>query len=149
MARRPEDKLLLTPGPVSVSRHHQAGHAARSARPATSSSATTSRWRGPIWWSWSTAGDEYAAIPLPGSATYANEAAIAALVPQGGTLLVHSNGVYGDRLLEICEALGTAVHVVRTEPFVPVTPDLLRGRARRRPGDHPRDRSCTARPARG
>ena len=62
-------------------------------------------------------GGEYAAIPLPGSATYANEAVIAALVPPGRTLLVHSNGVYGDRLVEICEALGVAVSVLRTAPF--------------------------------
>jgi 2-aminoethylphosphonate-pyruvate transaminase len=64
-------------------------------------------------------GDDYVAIPLPGSATYANEAVVAALVPPGRTLLVHTNGVYGDRLIEICEALGTQVAVLRTDPFTP------------------------------
>jgi 2-aminoethylphosphonate-pyruvate transaminase len=64
-------------------------------------------------------GDDYVAIPIPGSATYANEAVIAALVPQGRKLLVHSNGVYGDRLLEICEAIGTEAVTLRTEAFAP------------------------------
>ena len=68
---------------------------------------------------------DYAAIPVPGSATYANEAAIAALVPPGRTLLVHSNGVYGDRLVEIAEALGIAVSVLRTAPFVVPEPDAF------------------------
>ena len=62
-------------------------------------------------------GADYTAIPVPGSATYANEAAIAALVPPGRTLLIHSNGVYGDRLVEICGALGVPAAVLRTEPF--------------------------------
>lgn len=70
-------------------------------------------------------GDDYTVIPIPGSATYANEAAIAALVPPGRTLLVHSNGVYGDRLVEICEALGTTVSVLRTAPFTVPEPDAF------------------------
>ncbi len=66
-------------------------------------------------------GRAYTAIPLPGSATYANEAVIAALVPPGGKLLVHSNGVYGDRLIEICAHLRTPHAVIRTPPFTPAT----------------------------
>lgn len=63
----------------------------------------------------------YTAIPVPGSATYANEAAIETLVPPGGKLLIHSNGVYGDRLIEICAANGTSHAVIRTPPFTPAT----------------------------
>lgn len=63
----------------------------------------------------------YTAIPLPGSATYANEAVIAALVPPGGKLLVHTNGVYGDRLIEIATHLGKPHAVLRTQPFTPAT----------------------------
>jgi 2-aminoethylphosphonate-pyruvate transaminase len=48
----------------------------------------------------------YTAIPLSGSATYANEGVIAQLVPPGGKLLIHTNGVYGDRLIEIAAHLG-------------------------------------------
>lgn len=68
-------------------------------------------------------GDAYAAIPVPGSATYANEAIIATLVAPGGKVLIHSNGVYGDRLVEIAEALGCAHAVIRTAPFTPPTGD--------------------------
>ena len=66
-------------------------------------------------------GGAYTAVPLPGSATYANEAAIATLVPPGGKLLVHTNGVYGDRLNEICAANATPHAVLRTPPFTPAT----------------------------
>ena len=61
----------------------------------------------------------YTAVPLPGSATYANEAIIATLVPPGGKLLIHTNGVYGDRLIEICNHIGTPCAVIRTQPFQP------------------------------
>jgi 2-aminoethylphosphonate-pyruvate transaminase len=63
----------------------------------------------------------YTAVPLPGSATYANEAVIGGLVPAGGKLLIFSNGVYGDRLIEIAAHLGKPHSVLRTAPFVPPT----------------------------
>src|SRR5258708_17692429 len=63
----------------------------------------------------------YTAIPLPGSATYANEAVIATLVPPGGKLLIHTNGVYGDRLIEICAHTGVPHPAIRTPPFTPAT----------------------------
>jgi 2-aminoethylphosphonate-pyruvate transaminase len=63
----------------------------------------------------------YTAIPLQGSATYANEAVIAALVPPGGKLLIHANGVYGDRLIEICVHTSKPHAVLRTPPFTPAT----------------------------
>jgi 2-aminoethylphosphonate-pyruvate transaminase len=59
------------------------------------------------------------AIPLPGSATYANEAAIRTFVPAGGKLLVHSNGAYGDWLLAMCRAMGTPYTALRTSPTQP------------------------------
>ncbi len=112
--------LLLTPGPVSVSASTKAvmlidrasGDAAFQAELAHARAYLVALANG---------GDAYTAIPLPGSATYANEAAIALLVPHGGRLLVHSNGVYGDRLLEICEALGIPNALLRTGPFEPPT----------------------------
>jgi 2-aminoethylphosphonate-pyruvate transaminase len=42
-------------------------------------------------------------------------------VPEGGKLLIHSNGVYGDRLVEIAAHLRKAHAVIRTAPFVPPT----------------------------
>jgi 2-aminoethylphosphonate-pyruvate transaminase len=56
------------------------------------------------------------AIPLPGSATYVNEAVIRTLVPPEGKLLVHANGAYGERLAEICRAAGTPHTVLRSAP---------------------------------
>ncbi len=35
---------------------------------------------------------------------------------------MHTNGVYGDRLLEICEAIGTRTAVLRTAAFTPPEP---------------------------
>ena len=120
MTRSPDNPLLLTPGPVSVSastkqvmlRDRPSGdtefeHDVRFARDYM---VGLIGGRG-----------AYTAIPLPGSATYANEAVIATLVPPGGKLLIHSNGVYGDRLIEICNALRTPCAVIRTPPFTPPT----------------------------
>ena len=122
--RRPEDTLLLTPGPVSVS------YATKAAMLVDRSSGDA-EFRAELAYARnylvriSNGGSDYTAIPLPGSATYANEAAMALLVPPGGRLLVHSNGVYGDRLIEICEALGVATAVLRTATFTPPTGELF------------------------
>ena len=120
MSRHPDDLLLLTPGPVSVSRSTKAvmmidrpsGDVEFQSDLAYARTYLVSLIHG---------GDAYTAIPMPGSSTYSNEAAIALLVPPEGKLLVHTNGVYGDRLIEICEALGVAVAELRTEPFAPPT----------------------------
>ena len=45
---------------------------------------------------------EWAAVLLTGSGTAAVESMVAALVPQGGRLLVVENGVYGERIANIC-----------------------------------------------
>jgi 2-aminoethylphosphonate-pyruvate transaminase len=122
MARDLAHPLLLTPGPVSVS-------------------ATT---KAAMMVDWST-GDvdfqadvalaraylvalihgqgQYTAVPVPGSATYANEAAMTTLVPPGGKLLIHTNGVYGDRLIEIAQHLQVPFAVIRTPPFTPASRD--------------------------
>ena len=107
---------LLTPGPVSVSRTTRQAMMLERASGDDEFRADVAYVRAYLT-GIVNGGDEYTAIPIPGSATYANEAAVAALVPPGRTLLVHSNGVYGDRLVEICEALGIAVSVLRTAPF--------------------------------
>lgn len=51
----------------------------------------------------------------------ANEGVIAQLVPAGGKLLIYTNGVYGDRLIEIASHLSTPHAVIRTAPFTPPT----------------------------
>ncbi len=82
---------------------------------------------------------QYAAVPVPGSATYANEAAMTTLVPRGGKLLIHTNGVYGDRLIEIARALDVPARGDPHRAFQPRHGAAIRGGAGRRPGDHPRD----------
>jgi 2-aminoethylphosphonate-pyruvate transaminase len=133
MPRHPSQPLLLTPGPVSVSR-------------TTREAMMTDRPAGDVEFQEDLAfarrylvslvggGEAYTAIPLPGSATYANEGVIASLVPDGGKLLLHSNGVYGDRLVEICTHLRVAHSVVRTPPFTPPSAELFEQALRADPG---------------
>jgi 2-aminoethylphosphonate-pyruvate transaminase len=59
------------------------------------------------------------AIPLPGSATYANEAIIRTFVSRGNRLLVHANGAYGDWLVTMCRRMDTPCVVLRTPPTRP------------------------------
>ncbi|MFC0409943.1 2-aminoethylphosphonate--pyruvate transaminase [Roseomonas elaeocarpi] len=120
MPRDPALPLLLTPGPVSVSRSTK--EVMLLDRPSGDVEFSADlRFAREYLVSIVNGGGRYTAVPVPGSATYANEAVIATLVPEGGKLLLHSNGVYGDRLIEICEALGTPYAVLRTEPFTPPT----------------------------
>jgi 2-aminoethylphosphonate-pyruvate transaminase len=120
MPRDPADPLLLTPGPVSTSAttkqvmlHDRAsGGVEFQADIAFARDYLVSLVRGK---------GAYTAVPLPGSATYANEAVIAGLVPNGGKLLIFSNGVYGDRLIEIAAHLNKPHSVLRTPPFTPPT----------------------------
>ncbi len=120
MPRTAADPLLLTPGPVSVSRSTRAVMMVDRASGGVEVQADISHARRYLA---GLAGDAttYTAIPLPGSATYANEAVIASLIPTGGKLLIHSNGIYGDRLVEIAEHLGIPFAVTRTPPLVPVS----------------------------
>jgi 2-aminoethylphosphonate-pyruvate transaminase len=118
MPRDPADPLLLTPGPVSTSastkqvmlRDRASGGAEFQDDIAFAREYLVELVHGT---------GSYTAVPLPGSATYANEAVIAGLVPAGGKLLIFSNGVYGDRLIEICTHLDKPLSVLRTAPFTP------------------------------
>lgn len=120
MPRIPGEILLLTPGPVSVS--HTTKAVMMVDRPSGDAEFQETLEFARRYLVGLVRGEgSYTAIPVPGSATYANEAAIALLVPPGRKLLVHTNGVYGDRLIEICDALGIATAVLRTGPFTPPT----------------------------
>ncbi|MDJ0388828.1 2-aminoethylphosphonate--pyruvate transaminase [Roseomonas sp. E05] len=120
MPRSPTEPLLLTPGPVSVSlttkqvmlRDRPSGDVEFQEDVTLARTYLVSLINGQ---------GSYSAVPIPGSATYANEAVIATLVPRGGKVLIHSNGVYGDRLVEICAARGIACAVLRTPPFTPAS----------------------------
>lgn len=120
MPRDANDPLLLTPGPVSVSYSTKAvmmKDRASGGEEFVTDLNLARRYMVDI----VGGGGAYTAIPLPGSATYANEAVIATLVPPGGKLLIHTNGVYGDRLIEICAHTAVPHAVIRTPPFTPPT----------------------------
>src|SRR5215472_2195408 len=120
MPRDPADPLLLTPGPVSTSRSVKSAMMRDRASGGDEFHADLEHARAYMVGLVRGEG-AYTAIPLPGSATYANEGVIAQLVPPGGKLLIHTNGVYGDRLIEIASHLGTPYAVIRTAPFTPPT----------------------------
>ncbi len=120
MPRDSSHPLLLTPGPVSVSRTTKDAML-RDRAAGDPSVAEEVRFSRDYLVDLVGGGADYAAIPVPGSATHANEALIASLIPPGGKLLVHTNGIYGDRLIEIAEQLGCPYAVIRTAPFEPPT----------------------------
>ncbi len=64
----------------------------------------------------------FTSVLLSGSGTCAVEAMISSLVPAGGTLVVVSNGVYGDRIAKIARAHRIEVVEVISDPSV--APDL-------------------------
>ena len=118
MPRDAADPLLLTPGPVSVSRSTKEVMLKDRASGGEEFVRDLMLARGYMV-GLVNGGAAYTAVPLPGSATYANEAVIGGLTPQGGKLLIHTNGVYGDRLIEICARVGVPYVVIRTAPFTP------------------------------
>jgi 2-aminoethylphosphonate-pyruvate transaminase len=120
MARDPADALLLTPGPVSTSASTKQVMLRDRASGGVEFHGDITFARDYMVGLVHGAG-AYTAVPLPGSATYANEAVIAGLVPAGGKVLIFSNGVYGDRLIEIAAHLRKPHGVLRTPPFVPPT----------------------------
>ena len=57
-------------------------------------------------------------VPIVGSGTSGVEAAIGTFVPRNGKLLIHTNGVYGDRVVEVARKLGVPHASFRTAPFI-------------------------------
>jgi 2-aminoethylphosphonate-pyruvate transaminase len=63
---------------------------------------------------------------ISGSGTAATEAAFASLIPQGETLLVLSNGAFGERLAEIARVVGINVRHLRYGWAEPIVSDDVR-----------------------
>lgn len=78
-------------------------------------------------------GDAFTAVLFTGSGTAAVEAAICAAVPEGRSLLVVNNGVYGDRLVRIARVHGIPVEVLAYDIVTPVAPADVAGALRARP----------------
>ncbi|MEW6269183.1 MAG: aminotransferase class V-fold PLP-dependent enzyme [Thermodesulfobacteriota bacterium] len=64
----------------------------------------------------------WVAVPLTGSGTLALEAAVTSSVSRGRKMLVVSNGVYGERILEMAQTAGIDTVVLRSDWGAP--PDL-------------------------
>ena len=121
MSAETRDPLLLTPGPLTTS-------------------ATTKRTMLHDWGSRDQAfidanaalreslvaiangGDDFTAVPIQGSGTFAVEAMIGTFLPRDGKLLVVVNGAYGHRMAKICDYMGRARTVYETPEDTP--PDL-------------------------
>lgn len=117
--------LLLTPGPLSTSKTVKAAmlrdwctwdddynlHVVQDIRGRLVRMATT-------------AGiDRYTSVLMQGSGTFGVESVIGSSVPQDGKLLIVSNGAYGNRMVQIAEALHIS-HLVYALPEVS-SPDRL------------------------
>jgi len=67
-------------------------------------------------------GDAFTAVLFTGSGTAAVEAAVCSAVPPDRSLLVVSNGVYGDRLVRVAGAHGIPAQVLTYDFTTPVPP---------------------------
>jgi 2-aminoethylphosphonate-pyruvate transaminase len=70
----------------------------------------------------------WAAVLLTGSGTAAVESMVAAVVPANGRLLVVENGVYGERMAQICAQYGMAHERVIGEWMLPLDLDAIAAR---------------------
>jgi 2-aminoethylphosphonate-pyruvate transaminase len=68
------------------------------------------------------AGNDWAAVLLTGSGTTAVEAAICSAVPEGRSLLVVQNGVYGERMARIARVHRIPVEALIYDVMTPVPP---------------------------
>ena len=65
--------------------------------------------------------EDWTAVLLQGSGTYAVEAVLQTTSPrQGARVLVIANGAYGKRMVKICQVAGIEVDVVISSEVLPV-----------------------------
>lgn len=132
-ARIEDEPLLLTPGPVTLSARvkramlhdYASGEAVMQ---------ETIAWSRRTLLDLCNAQGTHTAIPLVGSGTSGTEAAIGTFVPPNGKLLIHTNGVYGDRLVEIARRIRTPFTSFRTAPYTPPTPEQFEAAIAADPG---------------
>ncbi len=65
-------------------------------------------------------GDDFVAVPVQGSGTFAIEATLGTLVPRDGKLLVLINGAYGQRMRKIADVMGRRVTALEWPEDQPV-----------------------------
>lgn len=66
---------------------------------------------------------EYTAVLMQGSGTFGVESVLGSVVPRDGTLLVLSNGVYGERIAQIARVLQIDVEVIAGDERRAIDPD--------------------------
>ena len=69
--------------------------------------------------------DTHVAVPMPGSGTFAVEAAVQTLVPRHGKLLVLVNGAYGRRIVTMAHRLGLAHATIEAPEHEAIAPDAV------------------------
>jgi 2-aminoethylphosphonate-pyruvate transaminase len=115
-----DEPLLLTPGPVTLSarvKRAMLHDYASGADPIKQALGFSRRYLLDL----CNGQGSHTAVPLLGSGTSGVEATIGCFVPENGKLLIHTNGVYGDRLVEVARRLRTPYTSFRTAPFTPPT----------------------------
>lgn len=108
-AQPPTDKRLFTPGPLSTSRTVKEAMLRDLGSRDAEFLGIVADVRATLLGIAEVAEPEYTALPLQGSGTYAVEAALAALLPRGGRILVAQNGAYGQRIAGLSAAQGLLV----------------------------------------
>lgn len=118
---RPEDEpLMLTPGPATLSMRVKRAMLHDYASGEEKMLATIAFCRDYLLDLCNGRGS-HTVIPLVGSGTSGTEAVIGSFVPANGKLLIHTNGIYGDRLVEVARAIGRPFASFRTAPYTPPT----------------------------
>jgi len=70
-------------------------------------------------------GDDFTAVPVQGSGTFAVEAMIGTFLPRNGKLLIVVNGAYGHRIAIICDYMGRACEIHETPEDTPPDPAAI------------------------
>lgn len=126
MADGRDQLVLLNPGPVNLSRRVRAALAGpdicHREREYTDLQESV---RSGILGVYGLSADEWVPALLAGSGTAADEAMIGSLIPEGATLAVVENGVYGERLRSIAEAYGISVRRITAEWGAVVTGEAV------------------------
>ncbi len=115
-----DEPLLLTPGPVTLSMRVKRAML-RDLASGEAEMQETIAWSRRYLLDLCNAHGTHTAIPLVGSGTSGTEAVIGSFVPPNGKLLIHTNGVYGDRLVEIARRIRIPFTSFRTAPYTPPT----------------------------
>ena len=121
MTDHADEPLLLTPGPITVSRTTKEAMLRDWGSRDGAFIAMTERVRSRLVELVGGA-PSHVAVLLQGSGTYADEAMIGTLVPRDGKLLILINGAYGVRMAQIARIIGRSFVTLETSEDTPPDP---------------------------